>query len=308
LTKAKLQIESLTGEINTLTDKIENPETGLKVLIANDEESLENNRQSQISETESRQEENKAYQADIANLVDAEELLKGAISVLKKYYAKMEADNFGTGLLQKEEPAPPETWEGEYKGQSEQGGSAIEMLEYILSETKVEEETAHSDEMEAQHSYEDSMQTLKDEEASLMKNLAELRETLAATEKELGEKIEEKKKTEAQKAAIEKYLLEIKPGCDFITENFDLRESHRATETEALETAKTLLMDTPAYKAAVAEAHQESLGECKDKCTDEEQVVCKACLAKVSIPGYCAGHPDTAGCDSYGMAPAPAAA
>merc|ERR1719152_1143661 len=114
-----------------------------------------------------------------------------------------------------------------------------------------------------------------------MENLASLRETLAATEKELGEKIEEKQKTEEQKAAIEKYLAEIKPGCDFITSNFDLRESHRATETEALKTAKTLLMETPAYQAAVAEQHQEDLGHCKSKCQDEAHVVCKACLAGV---------------------------
>merc|ERR1719152_376403 len=132
-----------------------------------------------------------------------------------------------------------------------------------------------------------------------MENLASLRKTLAETEKELAEKVEEKKKTEEQKAAIEKYLAEIKPGCDFITTNFDLRESHRATETEALNTAKTLLMETPAYQAAVAEAHQESLGDCKSKCADEAHVECKACLAGVEIAGYCAGHPDTSGCDAY---------
>merc|ERR1719152_872384 len=142
-----------------------------------------------------------------------------------------------------------------------------------------------------------------------MENLAKLQETLAATEKELGEKKEEKRKTEEQKAAIEKYLAEIKPGCDFITTNFDLRESHRATETEALNTAKTLLMETPAYQAAVAEQHQEDLGKCRPKCADEANVLCQACLAGVTRSGYCAGHPNTPGCDDlFSGAPAPAAA
>lgn len=41
------------------------------------------------------------------------------------------------------------------------------MLEYILKNTLAEEQAAHEDERSAQHSYEDSMQALKTEEASL---------------------------------------------------------------------------------------------------------------------------------------------
>ena len=55
---------------------------------------------------------------------------------------------------------------------------------------------------------------------------------------------------------------------------------------------------TPAYQIAENDKHQESLGECKDICNDagEEHAKCKACLAKTSVPGYCAGHPATTGC------------
>jgi len=91
--------------------------------------------------------------------------------------------------------------------------------------------------------------------------------------------------------------LKIKPGCDFITENFDERETNRATETTAMEEAIDLIKDTPAYKTAEAEKHVEGFGDCKDKCVDqEEHVECKACMAKTSIPGYCAGHAGTEGC------------
>jgi len=111
--------------------------------------------------------------------------------------------------------------------------------------------------------------------------------------------------TEAAKKAIEDYLLKIKPGCDFITENYDIRESHRTTEKASLEKAIELIKGTPAYTSAVAEAHVESLGECKDICApNEEDVKCKACLAKVSVPGYCAGHPDTLGCSAAASASA----
>lgn len=89
----------------------------------------------------------------------------------------------------------------------------------------------------------------------------------------------------------------IKPGCDFITTNFDDREANRAIEKKALEKCRTLIKDTPAYKTAVAEAHVESFGDCKEPCVkDEEHVECKACMAKTTVPGFCAGHSDTKGC------------
>merc|ERR1719502_592148 len=141
------------------------------------------------------------------------------------------------------------------------------------------------------------MAKLKKEEASAEKSLAQKQKTLAEKEQELLEAQEDLKKTTADKEAIEAYLLKIKPGCDFITKNFDKREDNRETETSALNEAKGLLKDTPAYKAAKAQEKEDGFGECKDPCNEnEEHVECKACLAETSIPGYCAGHAGTPGC------------
>merc|ERR1719213_1244104 len=133
--------------------------------------------------------------------------------------------------------------------------------------------------------YEDSMTSLKKQEAEDEKRLSKLQEKLLEAQEDL-------KATTEDKEAIEAYLAKIKPGCDFITENFDIREKNRKTETEALEKCQDLIKGTPAYKAAKAEEHQESLGKCKDICNDagEEHAKCKACLADVTVPGYCAGH------------------
>merc|ERR1712222_154982 len=124
---------------------------------------------------------------------------------------------------------------------------------------------------------EDSMTSLKKEEKELQENLAKLRVTLAETEEELLGKKSEHKATVEEKEAIEAYLLKIKPGCDFITENIDTRIANRKDESEDL---------------------NETLGDCLEICktSGEANVRCKACLAKVSIPGYCAGHPGTEGC------------
>merc|ERR1719389_234720 len=196
-----------------------------------------------------------------------------------------------------EDPKPPETWDAKGDMRAGAGGDAVTMLKFILSETKKEETEAHTDEEKAQASYEDSMTDLKKEQAKLEGSLSKLQEDLATAEKTLIEKKEDLKDAETAKAKIEAYLLQIKPGCDFITKNFDLREKNRKTETDALEKAVKLIKATPAYKKAVNEATVESYGDCKEPCVaDADDVKCKACMADVTIPAYCAGHKGTKGC------------
>mmetsp|Transcript_96605 Transcript_96605/g.273190 ORF Transcript_96605/g.273190 Transcript_96605/m.273190 type:complete len:746 (-) Transcript_96605:89-2326(-) len=291
------QISTLEGEIQVLIQAIEDPVTGLKALIQADEDSLSANFKSQESETKMRKEENRAYQQDVENLVEAERLLEKATAVLRRYYAKILGSE-GSLLQGAKQPTPPATWTGAYKGQSEHGGTdAVSMLEFILGETKKEEREAHEAEEQSQHGYEDSMQQLKGEEQRLEQSLASLRLSLAQAEKELLGKQADLKATVAEKEAIEAYLLQIKPGCDFITENIGLRKANRVAETQALQSAEGLIKATPVYQTAVAAAHNATLGGCLEICAgSEEHVDCKACLARVSVPGYCAGHAGTLGC------------
>merc|ERR1719310_570977 len=300
LSKKKKQITGLEGDIDKLIKTIEHPKTGLKAQIAETEQALVDNEASQKKETAQRLEENIAYQKDIKNLVEAASIVKKATKVLKAYYDDLEEKlAAGEAALIQEDPTPPEAWKGDgaYEGQKGKGGDVISMLEFILDETNNEETTAHEDEEKAQADYEDSMTKLKDEEAKAEKTLAKLKDELAKTEQELLETQEDLKATTEDKEAIEAYLLKIKPGCDFIDENFDLREKNRATEKKALEKAITLIKGTPAYKTYTDEARLESYGDCKDKCEkDDTQVECKACMADVTIPAYCAGHKGTPGC------------
>merc|ERR1719379_2254738 len=142
------------------------------------------------------------------------------------------------------------------------------------------------------------MTALKDEEASLQTSLVTLKKTLADKELELEKQREELDVTTREKVAIERYLEQIKPGCDFITTNFDMRESKRAEEKAAPAKAVELITATPAYKAAVSDAELAALGDCQALCIGENRThaPCEACLAGVSVPGYCAGHPGVEGC------------
>merc|ERR1719326_675859 len=106
------------------------------------------------------------------------------------------------------------------------------------------------------------MTDLKASEATISDSIADLSEQLAEKEKLLMETNEDLTKTLAEHKAVEKYILKIKPGCDYITENIDTRDEHRAREMTALRSAEDTLKATPVYKKAAAEAEKAALGEC----------------------------------------------
>jgi len=288
---------SLEDEIDKLEKTIGAPKTGLKDQIAATEQALVENTDAQKTETATRTEENVAYQKDVKNLQSAASILTKALKVLEAYYDSLEKELAGGAFIQrKEDPSPPDA-DFNMKGQSSKGGDIIKMLEFILDETHKEEDEAHNSEEKSQADYEDSMTALKKDEAKAEKNLANLQETLAEKEKDLLAAQKDLKDTTADKESIEAYLKKIKPGCDFITENFEQREKNRETESNALKKAIKLIKDTPAYKSAVNAATVESYGDCKKPCVENaESAACKACRADVTVPAYCAGHPGTAGC------------
>merc|ERR1719327_2317807 len=166
--------------------------------------------------------------------------MKAAIDPEDKWYAaegdlyvKVFDEENPVGLMQtKEEPAPPGA-DFSDTGVSK-GGDAVSMLGFILEETKKEETQAHTDEEASQHTFEDTMADLKTQEAACLETIADLEESLASTEKTLEETQIDLEKTTKEKKALERYLLKIKPGCDFITENIDTRKDNRAKETDAL--------------------------------------------------------------------------
>merc|ERR1719428_1666898 len=244
------KITDLKASIEELEDAINAPETGLLARIEQTGEDIKANHASKAKETAEREEEKKMYHITVKNCVAAEDLLKQAIKALKRYY-----DQFD--LLQ-EDPfeGAPDTWEGDSKdmaGQKESGAKVLDMLEFIVKETNKEEDEAHKEEEEAVKAFEKRMEELADELKQLEESLVELKETLAEKEKLLGETKENLARTESDLKAVTKYLAQITPGCDFIKEHYDTRKENRSNEKKALEEAKDLIKDTPAYKKAAEE-------------------------------------------------------
>lgn len=184
----------------------------------------------------------------------------------------------------------------DYKGQRDSG--VLGMIENIKTETAAEEDMAHKDEEESQRLFNEAISDLQKEEKALGKSIRGLESNIAKAKQELSDAELDLKTTQAALDKVVAYLAQIKPGCDFIDDNLQLRKDSRKAEKSALQNAHDLLKGTPAYKAAVAREEQLALGTCKNVCNDmgKAHVECKACLAEVTVPGYCAGHPKTDGC------------
>jgi hypothetical protein len=288
------ELTTIQDDIKKLNTEIDDPSSGLKKQIAGAEDSLKTNLENQAEETKTRRSDNLEYQKDVGTMSDAISLITQAEQTLTDYYDSL--DNEQLGLIQ-EEPKAPETWEGSYKGQNEQAKTVLKLLADVKKSTTDEANTEHENESKAQSDYEDSMEALTKEEAELQESIAKLNKELTTKEKELEAKYEEETSTEKEKIAIERYIEKIKPGCDFITGKYSDRKTARSAEKTALEGAKTKLEGSPSFKLAQQKDKEDGFGECKETCLkDESDVECKACLAGVSVPGYCAGHKDAKGC------------
>jgi hypothetical protein len=198
----------------------------------------------------------------------------------------------------KQEPLEGEPDSEFSSGQGESGNKAIDMLVFIAGETKAEKENAIQDEQANQMSYEAEMQALTASETTLLENIDTYKLDLANQEKQLEETIEDLKTTEAEHAAIVKYLAEIEPGCEFIKANYETRKQNRDAEISALKEAISLLQGTPAYQAAEAKAARAAQGDCGTTCAEkgDDHAECQACLEGVTVFGYCAQNEAAPGC------------
>merc|ERR1719214_75376 len=76
------------------------------------------------------------------------------------------------------------------------------------------------------------MTDLKDQEKSLQETIVDLEEEIAEKENDIEVNHVAREKTELELKETERYIEKIKPGCDFITENIEMRKDSRKAETE----------------------------------------------------------------------------
>merc|ERR1719488_209370 len=222
------KIEDLTSTIDSLTKAIET----LKAEIAEMQVQLKR-------AGEDREKENKEFQTTVADQRATQKLLQQALVILQEFYGKPKEP---AAFAQRQEPAgppPPPGFEAYKKNQA--SGGVMSMIQQIINDTKaMEAETIRSEE-DAQKAYEDFVKETNASIEAKSKDIINKSETKAKAEDDLVEAKKEKESVMVELEQLANYNAELHSSCDFIMKNFDLRQTARDEEVEALRQANAIL-------------------------------------------------------------------
>mmetsp|Transcript_78747 Transcript_78747/g.172660 ORF Transcript_78747/g.172660 Transcript_78747/m.172660 type:complete len:690 (-) Transcript_78747:242-2311(-) len=236
----QLQTEKKDREEQDLTAKIEDLTMAIEQL-AHAIEALKGEiaeMQVQLKRAgEDRELENKDFQTMVADQRETQKLLKTALQVLGDFYNKKTAS-----LLQRQEPAgpPPPAGFETYKNNAGSGG-VIQLIQQIISDAKAMEAEAIRSEEDAQKAYEDFVKETNASIEAKSKDIVEKSEVKARAEGELVETKEAKEAVILELEQLSNYNAQLHQSCDFVLKNFDLRQTARDEEIEALRQAKAIL-------------------------------------------------------------------
>merc|ERR1712054_53528 len=181
--------------------------------------------------------ENKDFQQTVADQRASQKLLQAALNILKGFYEKKEA-----ALLQKQEPAgpPPPPGFKEYKKNAASGG-VMGMIQQIINDAKAMEAEAIRAEEDAQKAYEDFVKETNASIEAKSKDITNKSESKAKAEADLVEAKENKEAVMLELEQLFNYNAELHSSCDFVMKNFEIRQTARDEEIEALKQAKAIL-------------------------------------------------------------------
>merc|ERR1719453_3039752 len=115
------------------------------------------------------------------------------------------------------------------------------MIQQIIDDAKaMEAETIRSEE-DAQKAYEDFVKETNLSIEAKSKDIVEKSEVRAKAESDLVETKEAKEAVMLELEQLSNYDAELHQSCDFVLKNFDLRQTARDEEVEALKQAKAIL-------------------------------------------------------------------
>merc|ERR1740117_491299 len=209
----QLTIKTLTGEIDVLKSEI--ADLGLNMKRGG----------------EDREKENHEFQQVIADQRASQKLLTAALDILKGVYEK--------AALVQDGQAPPPGFK-EYK-KNENAGGVIGMITTIINDAKTMEAEVIRAEEDAQKAYEDFV---TDSNASIQektKSQVNKVEERAKATKDLNQATQDKEAALLELEQLSNYNAELHGSCEFIMKNFEIRQTARDEEIEALKQAKGIL-------------------------------------------------------------------
>ena len=191
---------------------------------------------------EDREKSNKEFQMTVSDQRATQKLLQAALSVLQGFYDKKAA---AAAFLQKQEPAgppPPAGFEAYEK--NENAGGVMGMIKQIITDAKALEAEAIRAEEDSQKSYEDFVKETNASIEAKSKDIINKSESKAKAETDLTDAKAAKDSVMTELEQLSNYNAELHQSCDFIMKNFEIRQTARDEEVEALRQAKAILSGT----------------------------------------------------------------
>jgi len=191
---------------------------------------------SQIAETQTemkraveiRLAENTEFQMTITDQKATQEILAKALDRLKAFYAKESFLQVGKKVAQ---PG--------YKKNSG-ASSVMSMIENIIEESKVEEQDTIKAENDANAAYNEFNSDANASVEAMSKSMNNKAEELAKADQSHAKATGQLRATEADLLALLKYVSELHGTCDYLLKYFDVRQTKRSEEIEALQQAKAI--------------------------------------------------------------------
>jgi len=220
------QVEDLELTIKTLGDALDT----LKKSVAEMQVQLKHG-------GEDRELENKEFQTTVSDQRATQKILKASLIVLQDFYGK-------ESLLQGDSqapagPAPPAGFEKYEK--NEQSGGVMRLIESIIRDAKAMEQDAIRSEEDAQKAYEDFVKETNNSIETKGKEIINKSEEKAKKEEELVEAQKSLDAAGLESEQLANYKTELHSSCDFVLKNFDMRQTARDEEVEALKQALSIL-------------------------------------------------------------------
>merc|ERR1719254_260221 len=145
-------------------------------------------------------------------------------------------------LLQRQELVGPPSAPGfEAYENSAASGGVVSMIQQIISDAKAMEADAIRSEEDAQKAYEDFVKETNNSIEAKSKDIINKSETKAKAETDLVEAKKEKEDVLLELEQLANYKAELEQSCNFVLKNFDIRQTARDEEVEALRQAKAIL-------------------------------------------------------------------
>jgi len=237
----QLQTEKKEREKQDLIAKIEDLEMTIKALtesIAALKAEIAEMQVQMKRAGEDREKENKEFQTTVADQRETQKLLKAALSVLEDFYGKQKA----ALLAQRQEPVgpPPPPGFEEYK-KNEASGGVMGLIQQIIDDAKAMEAEAIRSEEDAQKAYEDFVKETNASVEAKSKEIVNQSEEKAKRESDLVETKESKEAVMLELEQLSNYDAQLHQSCDFVMKNFEVRQTARDEEVEALRQAKAIL-------------------------------------------------------------------